>query len=69
MSLAPVTPTMGLHPHGDPHVRDDFARVELAIEATEPHDSAAEWRPDGIRWSVDGTVVRTSDESPRTACS
>ncbi len=55
---------MGVHPHHDPRLRDDFARVELAIDATRAHDYAVEWRPDGIRWSVDGTVVRTSGQSP-----
>jgi beta-glucanase (GH16 family) len=55
---------MGVHPHGDGRLREDFDRIELAIDATEPHDYAADWRPDGITWSVDGTVVRRTTQAP-----
>jgi hypothetical protein len=55
---------MGLHPHHDPRLHDDFERVRLAIDATEPHDYAIEWTPDGIAWEVDGQTVRRSRQSP-----
>jgi hypothetical protein len=55
---------MGVHPHHDPRLRDDFARVELAIDPTEPHEYAIEWRADGIAWEVDGRMVREVDQSP-----
>ena len=55
---------MGVHPHHDPRLRDDFARVELAIDPSEPHDYAMDWTADGIAWAVDGRTVRTVDQSP-----
>jgi len=64
--LAParVAVGMGVHPHHDPRIRDDFERVPLAIDATAPHDYAVEWTPDGITWEVDGRAVRRTAESP-----
>jgi hypothetical protein len=64
--LAPdgVAVGMGVHPHHDPRLRDDFERVPLAMDATEPHEYAIEWTPDGIAWEVDGRPVRRSAESP-----
>jgi hypothetical protein len=55
---------MGVHPHHDPRLVEDFERLELAIDATEPHDYVADWASSGITWSVDGRVVRTSSQSP-----
>jgi hypothetical protein len=55
---------MGVHPHHDPRLRDDFERVPLELDVTEPHDYAADWRPDGIDWSVDGRIVRRTAQSP-----
>jgi hypothetical protein len=55
---------MGVHPHHDPRLRDDFERVRLAIDATEPHDYAVEWTSDRIEWEIDGRMVRTSRQSP-----
>ena len=55
---------MGVHPHRDPRLQDDFGRVPLAIDVGEPHDYAVDWAPDGITWEVDGRVVRSSPQSP-----
>jgi hypothetical protein len=55
---------MGVHPHHDPRLREDFERVELAIDPAAPHDYAIEWDADGIAWEVDGQVVRRADQSP-----
>ena len=55
---------MGIHPHHDPRLRDDFERVELAIDPAEAHDYAIEWTADGIVWAVDGRVVRRIDQTP-----
>jgi hypothetical protein len=33
--------------------------VELPIDATDWHTYAAEWSPEGVRFLVDGGVVRT----------
>jgi hypothetical protein len=55
---------MGIHPHHDPRLREDFDRVELALDPAEPHDYAVDWTSRGITWEVDGRVVRTTDQSP-----
>jgi hypothetical protein len=55
---------MGIHPHHDPRLRDDFERAELAIDPAELHDYAIEWTADGIAWEVDGRLVRRVDQSP-----
>src|SRR5262245_44541393 len=55
---------MGVHPHHDPRLRDDFERVELAMDPAEPHDYAIEWTADGIAWEVDGRRIRDVDQSP-----
>jgi hypothetical protein len=58
---------MGVHPHHDPRLEDEFERVPSAIDVTEPHDYAIEWAADGIAWEIDGRVVRSSTQSPRYA--
>ena len=55
---------MGIHPFGDPAIADDFSRVRVPIDAREPHEYAAEWTPDGVAFSVDGEVVKTTQQSP-----
>jgi hypothetical protein len=55
---------MGVRPHHDPRLVDDFGQVELDLDATEAHDYVADWTPAGIVWSVDGREVRRSGQSP-----
>ena len=55
---------LGVHPFGDPLLRDDFERVTLQIDATELHDYAAEWAPDAVRFFVDGVLVKVTEQSP-----
>ena len=55
---------MGVHPFGDPTLRDDFAAVRIPIDAGDFHVYAADWNPEGVEFSVDGDLVRTVDESP-----
>jgi Glycosyl hydrolases family 16 len=55
---------MGLHPFGDPSLKDDFVAEPLAIDATEPHVYMAEWTPDFVSFFVDGSLVRTVWQSP-----
>jgi hypothetical protein len=54
---------MGIHPHHDPRVRDDFARVPLDLDVRASHEYAVMWQPDGLAWYVDGRLVRTVDQS------
>lgn len=55
---------IGVHPFGDPEIEDDFEEVRLPIDVREPHEYAAEWTPEGVRFFVDGREVRTVDQSP-----
>jgi beta-glucanase (GH16 family) len=59
-----VATGMGVHPHHDPRLREDFERVELALDPSEPHEYAVDWNPGGITWEVDERVIRTTDQSP-----
>ena len=59
-----VTPTsarigVGVHPHQDPAVTDDFERVVMPIDVTAFHEYAAEWTPSGIDFFIDGQPVKT----------
>ena len=54
---------MGVHPHHDPHLPDDFATVH--VEGPDDfHEYAAEWSADGARFYVDGAFVRAVARAP-----
>lgn len=55
---------VGVHPFGDPSVEDDFAAVEVPVDAREPHTYAARWTPDDVAFYVDDRLVRVVDQSP-----
>ncbi len=55
---------MGVHPFRDPALRDDFATPRLAIDVTDVHVYAAEWRPGRVDFFVDGEHVRTVEQAP-----
>jgi hypothetical protein len=55
---------MGLHPFGDPAIRDDFSVEVVAIDAREFHVYAAEWTPDRVSFFVDHVLVKTVEQSP-----
>jgi hypothetical protein len=56
---------MGVHPFGDPMITDEFTQVPVAIDARRPHEYAAEWTPDHVRFFVDGDEVKVVDQSPQ----
>jgi Glycosyl hydrolases family 16 len=55
---------MGLHPFGDPRIRDEFAVEDLAIDARDFHLYAAEWTPGYVAFFVDHQLVKTVEQSP-----
>jgi hypothetical protein len=55
---------MGLHPFGDPRIRDEFTAEPLPIDALEPHWYAAAWTPDEVRFFVDERLVKVVRQSP-----
>jgi beta-glucanase (GH16 family) len=50
---------MGVHPHHDERIRDDFERVPTDIDVTAAHAYAVAWEPDRLAWYVDERLVRT----------
>ena len=56
---------MGVHPFGDPTMRDDFERVRAAIDARDFHEYAAEWTPRSVNFFIDGEQVKSVDQSPQ----
>jgi hypothetical protein len=55
---------MGVHPFADPRITDDFEKVEVAVDVRRFHDYAAVWTPAGVSFHIDGTQVRTVEQSP-----
>lgn len=55
---------MGVHPFGDPHLIDDFAKVRVDMDVCQVHEYAAEWTPERVRFYVDEHLVRTVEQSP-----
>ena len=55
---------MGVHPFRDPALRDEWSAERIALDVTEPHVYAADWRPDRIDFSIDGEHVKTVSQSP-----
>ena len=55
---------MGLHPFGDPAIRDEFSVEDIAIDAREFHVYAAEWTPEYVAFFVDHRLVKLVEQSP-----
>ena len=55
---------MGLHPFGDPSIRDDFGQEPVPIDAREFHVYSAAWDDDGVAFYVDDRLIRVSSQSP-----
>jgi hypothetical protein len=54
----------GVKALGDPDLVQEFSADPLPIDIGQFHTYAVEWRPDGLTFTVDGEVVRTSAQSP-----
>lgn len=55
---------MGVHPFGDPSIRDDFAAVRLPVDVREPHTYGVRWEPGRVAFYVDRRLVRVVDQAP-----
>lgn len=53
---------MGVHPHHDARIVDDFERVPLRMDVREPHDYAVVWAPGRLAWYVDERLVRVVEQ-------
>jgi hypothetical protein len=55
---------MGLHPFGDPRIRDESSVEDLAIDARDLHSYVAEWTPAHVAFFVDHRLVKLVSQSP-----
>jgi hypothetical protein len=55
---------MGVHPFRDPAIVDEFAAPRVAIDVTELHVYAADWRPGRVDFLIDGRQVKTVHQAP-----
>lgn len=55
---------MGIHPFGDPTLRDDFAMVEVDLDPREFHTYAAAWQPGNTSFYIDDELVAEVDQAP-----
>ncbi|WP_220187689.1 glycoside hydrolase family 16 protein [Pseudonocardia pini] len=54
----------GIHPFRDPALHEEFSAEPRAIDVSEPHRYAVDWRPDGVDFLVDDELVRRCGQSP-----
>ena len=55
---------MGLRPFRDPQIHDSFDAPRVAIDVTEPHVYAVDWRPGRVDFLLDGERVKTVGQAP-----
>lgn len=54
----------GLHPFGDPWIRDEFYRDAMPIHAAGYHIYAVEWTPAQVAFFIDNVKTKTLYQSP-----
>lgn len=54
---------MGVHPHGDPAIVDDFSKEPMSIDIRNFHTYAAEWTPAYVAFYVDEQLVKVVRQS------
>lgn len=57
----------GVHPFNDPNITDAFYEEEVPIDASTFHVYAADWTRDEVSFFIDGTKVRSIQQSPTYA--
>ena len=55
---------MGVHPFGDPAIRDEFAAEPVAIDARESHTYSVRWTGRDVAFYVDDRLVKVVHQSP-----
>ena len=54
---------MGVRPHHDPALADEFQQVPVAVDVLEFHTYSAEWTPEYVAHYVDDRLVKASRQS------
>ena len=52
-----------MKPQNDPRLQEDFEKIRVAGDLTQPHDYAVDWTPERVRFFVDGRWVKTVVQS------
>jgi Glycosyl hydrolases family 16 len=55
---------MGVHPFRDPALTDEFEAPRVAIDVSEPHVYAADWRRGRVDFAIDGRHMKTVQQAP-----
>ena len=55
---------VGVHPFGDPGLRDDFVQVETAVDLRRERTYAVEWMPGAARFFLDDELIAETGQSP-----
>jgi Glycosyl hydrolases family 16 len=55
---------IAVRPFRDPAITGEFEAPRLAIDVSEPHVYAADWKPGRVDFLVDGEHVKTVEEAP-----
>ncbi len=55
---------MGLHPFGDPRIKDEFSAEIVDIDARQTHTYAAEWTPHDVAFYIDDQLIKVVYQSP-----
>jgi ketosteroid isomerase-like protein len=55
---------MGVHPFRDPALTDEFDAPRMPIDVSEFHVYAADWRPGGVDFTIDGRHVKSVGQAP-----
>lgn len=56
---------VGVHPHGDTSVVDDFSTVTVEEDLSVPHRYAVDWRPGVMRFCLDGREIKVVHQEIR----
>lgn len=55
----------GLHPFGDPEIKEEFFEREFQMDTTKFHIYAVNWTPSGVEFYLDNELIHTSQQSPQ----
>ena len=55
---------MGLHPFGDPQIKEEFSAEVVDIDARNSHTYAAEWTPELVAFYIDDQLIKLVRQSP-----
>ncbi|HNM36413.1 MAG TPA: glycoside hydrolase family 16 protein, partial [Anaerolineales bacterium] len=55
----------GVHPFGDPSIKDEFYEEEFSLDVTQFNTYAAEWTEREVHFYINDQKIRTIQQSPQ----